>query len=95
MDMGILVIQKQDNVNAVTTPEASSAIDALMAIMGMLSHQLKANVVVSLVRVLKAPSVRCERCADNYYGDPSAGIPCVSCECSDNVDLRATGNCDR
>ncbi|GAA56722.1 laminin gamma 1, partial [Clonorchis sinensis] len=38
--------------------------------------------------------VRCERCAENYYGDPSKGIPCKPCDCSGNVDPREFGNCD-
>ncbi|KAH9280970.1 Laminin-like protein lam-2 [Echinococcus granulosus] len=37
---------------------------------------------------------RCERCAENFFGDPVNGIPCHPCDCSNNTDLRATGNCD-
>ncbi|KAM3178794.1 hypothetical protein ACTXT7_001828 [Hymenolepis weldensis] len=39
-------------------------------------------------------SDRCERCAENFFGDPMSGIPCQPCECSNNTDLRARGNCD-
>ncbi|VDP69248.1 unnamed protein product [Echinostoma caproni] len=39
--------------------------------------------------------VRCERCAQNFYGDPDKGIPCRPCDCSNNVDPRDFGNCDR
>ncbi|VDK89159.1 unnamed protein product [Dibothriocephalus latus] len=38
--------------------------------------------------------IRCERCGENFYGNPVAGIPCRPCECSGNTDLRAVGNCD-
>ncbi|BHF70543.1 laminin subunit [Sparganum proliferum] len=38
--------------------------------------------------------IRCERCAENFYGNPVKGIPCRACECSGNTDLRALGNCD-
>nr|VZI27741.1 unnamed protein product [Spirometra erinaceieuropaei] len=38
--------------------------------------------------------IRCERCAENFYGNPLKGIPCRPCECSGNTDLRALGNCD-
>uniref|UniRef100_A0A3Q0KS26 Putative laminin gamma-1 chain n=2 Tax=Schistosoma mansoni TaxID=6183 RepID=A0A3Q0KS26_SCHMA len=38
--------------------------------------------------------IRCERCAENFYGDPAKGIPCKPCDCSNNVDPREFGNCD-
>ncbi|CAH8656384.1 unnamed protein product [Schistosoma intercalatum] len=38
--------------------------------------------------------IRCERCAENFYGDPMKGIPCKPCDCSNNVDPREFGNCD-
>ncbi|VDO65846.1 unnamed protein product [Schistosoma margrebowiei] len=38
--------------------------------------------------------IRCERCAENFYGDPVKGIPCKPCDCSNNVDPREFGNCD-
>ncbi|KAF7233282.1 hypothetical protein EG68_04815 [Paragonimus skrjabini miyazakii] len=37
---------------------------------------------------------RCERCSENYYGDPTKGVPCKPCDCSNNVDPREFGNCD-
>ncbi|KAA0188755.1 Laminin subunit gamma [Fasciolopsis buskii] len=39
--------------------------------------------------------VRCERCAQNFFGDPDKGIPCRPCDCSNNVDPREFENCDR
>lgn len=40
---------------------------------------------------------RCERCAENHYGDPlvSNGT-CMSCEegCNYNIDMRVPGSCD-
>ena len=42
---------------------------------------------------------RCEKCEDGFYGDP-AGLrtgtvrPCKKCECNNNVDPNAIGNCD-
>uniref|UniRef100_A0A4W2DYL2 Uncharacterized protein n=1 Tax=Bos indicus x Bos taurus TaxID=30522 RepID=A0A4W2DYL2_BOBOX len=42
---------------------------------------------------------RCELCADGYFGDPFGEHgpvrPCQPCQCSDNVDPSAPGNCDR
>ncbi|KAF4018642.1 hypothetical protein G4228_010088 [Cervus hanglu yarkandensis] len=42
---------------------------------------------------------RCELCADGYFGDPFGEHgpvrPCQSCQCSNNVDPSAPGNCDR
>uniref|UniRef100_UPI00358F6F53 laminin subunit gamma-1-like isoform X2 n=1 Tax=Myxine glutinosa TaxID=7769 RepID=UPI00358F6F53 len=41
----------------------------------------------------------CELCSDGYYGDPQGLMgsirPCVACDCSNNVDVNAVGNCDR
>lgn len=38
---------------------------------------------------------RCDVCADNYFGHPEKpGGSCEKCECNDNVDLNAPGNCD-
>ncbi|XP_028412186.1 laminin subunit alpha-like, partial [Dendronephthya gigantea] len=36
----------------------------------------------------------CDECADGYYGDPLT-TGCKPCECNNNIDLAATGNCDR
>uniref|UniRef100_A0A5K3FDP4 Laminin subunit gamma-1 n=1 Tax=Mesocestoides corti TaxID=53468 RepID=A0A5K3FDP4_MESCO len=36
---------------------------------------------------------RCERCAENFFGDPLNGVPCQPCDCSNNTDIRAKGNC--
>uniref|UniRef100_A0A0K2SX80 Laminin subunit gamma-1 n=1 Tax=Lepeophtheirus salmonis TaxID=72036 RepID=A0A0K2SX80_LEPSM len=42
---------------------------------------------------------RCELCKDGYFGDPMGQNgevrPCQRCECNDNVDPNAIGNCDR
>ncbi|MBV94907.1 Laminin subunit gamma-2, partial [Eschrichtius robustus] len=41
---------------------------------------------------------RCELCADGYFGDPFGEHgpvrPCQPCQCNNNVDPRASGNCD-
>ncbi|XP_072324438.1 laminin subunit alpha-1 [Scyliorhinus torazame] len=38
---------------------------------------------------------RCHRCADGYYGNPTApGESCVPCDCNGNVDPSVPGNCD-
>ena len=42
---------------------------------------------------------RCEVCEDGFFGDPS-GLngpprPCQKCDCNNNVDKSAIGNCDR
>lgn len=41
---------------------------------------------------------RCEECEDGYFGDPE-GLrgpirPCQKCNCNNNVDPNAIGNCD-
>ena len=37
----------------------------------------------------------CERCEDGYFGTPTLpGSRCTTCECSDNIDLSQTGNCN-
>ncbi|KAH0503544.1 Laminin subunit gamma-2 [Microtus ochrogaster] len=42
---------------------------------------------------------RCELCADGYFGDPFGERgpvrPCQRCQCNNNVDPNASGNCDR
>ena len=41
---------------------------------------------------------RCETCEDGYFGDPMGQNgpirPCQKCDCSNNVDPNAIGNCD-
>lgn len=38
---------------------------------------------------------RCDRCANNYYGDPTVpGGECRKCECNNNIDETVPGNCD-
>jgi hypothetical protein len=45
------------------------------------------------------PGARCEICADGYFGDPFGERgpvrPCQPCQCNNNVDPSAPGNCDR
>ncbi|GAB1285544.1 Laminin subunit gamma-2 [Apodemus speciosus] len=42
---------------------------------------------------------RCELCADGFFGDPFGERgpvrPCQRCQCNNNVDPSASGNCDR
>ncbi|XP_078721548.1 laminin subunit gamma-1 isoform X1 [Lampetra fluviatilis] len=42
---------------------------------------------------------RCELCDDGYFGDPTGqegpSRPCRKCECTENIDPNAVGNCDR
>lgn len=39
---------------------------------------------------------RCDICADNYFGDAETpGGSCEKCDCSNNIDIYDTGNCDR
>ncbi|MEE6495880.1 hypothetical protein FKM82_002175 [Ascaphus truei] len=42
---------------------------------------------------------RCEVCADGYFGEPlgerGPRRPCRPCECNNNIDRHAEGNCDR
>lgn len=39
---------------------------------------------------------RCDICADNHFGDAETpGGACQKCNCSNNIDLYDTGNCDR
>lgn len=48
---------------------------------------------------LGVTGARCELCADGYFGDPFGERgpvrPCQPCQCNNNVDPRASGNCDR
>ena len=41
---------------------------------------------------------RCEECEDGYFGDPMGQLgpvrPCQKCDCNNNVDPNAIGNCD-
>lgn len=44
---------------------------------------------------MHAAGERCDRCANNYYGEPNApGGECRRCECSGNTDDTQPGNCD-
>ena len=42
---------------------------------------------------------RCEECKENFFGDPlgryGSPRPCQECNCSGNIDLLMTGNCNR
>uniref|UniRef100_A0A663EJU8 Laminin subunit gamma 2 n=1 Tax=Aquila chrysaetos chrysaetos TaxID=223781 RepID=A0A663EJU8_AQUCH len=42
-----------------------------------------------------AAGANCEYCADGYFGDPVASLPCQPCQCNGNVEPNAVGNCDR
>ncbi|XP_067156721.1 laminin subunit gamma-2 [Apteryx mantelli] len=44
---------------------------------------------------LGATGANCEYCADGYFGDPSASRPCQPCQCNNNIELNAVGNCNR
>ncbi|CAG9761693.1 unnamed protein product [Ceutorhynchus assimilis] len=41
---------------------------------------------------------RCDVCSDGYYGDPTGRFgtpsPCQVCECNQNIDTNAIGNCN-
>ena len=37
---------------------------------------------------------QCDSCLDGYYGDPNNNIPCQKCNCSGNINLTDTGNCN-
>lgn len=41
---------------------------------------------------------RCDVCSDGYYGDPTGRFgppsPCQICECNQNIDTNAIGNCN-
>ncbi|XP_023243676.1 laminin subunit gamma-1-like isoform X1 [Centruroides sculpturatus] len=41
---------------------------------------------------------KCELCVDGYYGDPKGNYgpprPCRKCQCNDNIDPNAVGNCN-
>lgn len=54
------------------------------------------------VACLNCPSgytgLRCNLCVDGYYGDPQGKYgpktECKPCQCQDNVDSNAIGNCN-
>lgn len=38
---------------------------------------------------------KCDRCSDNYYGNPSeSGGICQECNCNNNIDIAEPGNCN-
>lgn len=38
---------------------------------------------------------RCDKCDNNYFGEPAIpGGECRQCECSNNIDISQSGNCD-
>lgn len=45
------------------------------------------------------PGRRCELCDDGFFGDPlgsnGPARPCRACNCNNNIDPNAVGNCDR
>lgn len=49
--------------------------------------------------IVSFPGKRCELCDDGYFGDPlgSSGPVrlCRPCQCNDNIDPNAVGNCNR
>nr|XP_033773068.1 laminin subunit gamma-2 [Geotrypetes seraphini] len=48
---------------------------------------------------LGVSGVRCNLCANGYFGDPLGENgpvrPCQPCSCNNNIDPRASGNCDQ
>ena len=42
---------------------------------------------------------RCDLCSDGYFGDPTGRFGpvrvCLPCDCNQNVDPNAVGNCNR
>lgn len=39
---------------------------------------------------------RCDRCTENYWGDPTIpGGECRPCQCNNNIDIAQPGNCDQ
>lgn len=51
------------------------------------------------IRSVSCPGKRCELCDDGYFGDPlGRNGPvrlCRLCQCNDNIDPNAVGNCNR
>ncbi|KAK2503340.1 hypothetical protein MC885_013915, partial [Smutsia gigantea] len=49
--------------------------------------------------IVSCPGKRCELCDDGYFGDPLGGNGpvrlCRLCQCNDNIDPNAVGNCNR
>lgn len=62
-------------------------------------HSRNASGLSSLPVILSFPGKRCELCDDGYFGDPlGSNGPvrlCRPCQCNDNIDPNAVGNCNR
>ncbi|KAJ8934790.1 hypothetical protein NQ318_023168, partial [Aromia moschata] len=60
--------------------------------------QVDENTVLCTECPLGYTGHRCDSCSDGYYGDPTgrfeAAIPCRPCECNNNIDPNAIGNCN-
>ncbi|XP_039287282.1 laminin subunit gamma-1 [Nilaparvata lugens] len=61
--------------------------------------QIKDDVVICLECPKGYSGSRCDLCSDGYYGDPTGRNGpvrlCEPCDCNDNVDPNAVGNCNR
>ncbi|XP_067003262.1 laminin subunit gamma-1 [Anabrus simplex] len=61
--------------------------------------QIEEDIIVCLECPVGYGGPRCDLCSDGYYGDPvgRAGPVrlCLPCDCNDNVDPNAVGNCNR
>lgn len=54
------------------------------------------KIYISATHCLFVLGERCDRCANNYYGNPT--IPngsCQKCECNRNIDETIAGNCEQ
>ena len=62
--------------------------------------QLSDDDIVCLECPVGYAGPRCNICADGYFGDPTGNITgtpqaCQLCDCNDNIDKNAIGNCNR